>query len=199
MINQHSVMHGLAQLTEPMMTRLASLDHNGSWWHHQMKTFSVLPALWTGNSPVTGEFPSQRPVTRSFYVFFELCLNKKLSKRLWGWWFEMPSRPLWHQCNGWRSWISETEAAVFSLLVTTSYHHIDDNAWCNKRKYCMILLSVWKLSNLCLNSKSQDKTRQIRTPVLRIPPAVTTQAKMKNWLHECQKWVSHMIGHYVHI
>ena len=42
-------------------------------------------------------------------------------------------------------------------------------------------------------------TRQIRTPVLRIPPAVTSQAKMKNWLHECQKWVSHMIGHYAHI
>ena len=43
------------------------------------------------------------------------------------------------------------------------------------------------------------QTRQIRTPVLRIPPAVTSQAKMKNWLHECQKWVSHMIGQYAHI
>ena len=43
------------------------------------------------------------------------------------------------------------------------------------------------------------QTRQIRTPVLRIPPAVTSQAKMKNWLHECQKWVSHMIGQYGHI
>ena len=43
------------------------------------------------------------------------------------------------------------------------------------------------------------QTRQIRTPVLRIPPAVTSQAKMKNWLHECQKWASHMIGQYAHI
>ena len=43
------------------------------------------------------------------------------------------------------------------------------------------------------------QTRQIRTPVLRIPPAVTSQAKMKNWLHESQKWVSHMIGQYAHI
>ena len=49
------------------------------------------------------------------------------------------------------------------------------------------------------NKISQISTRQIRTPVLRIPPAVTSQAKMKNWLHECQKWVSHMIGHYAHI
>ena len=52
-------------------------------------------------------------------------------------------------------------------------------------------------TSLGLNELSQ--TRQIRTPVLRIPPAVTSQAKMKNWLHECQKWVSHMIGHYAHI
>ena len=44
-----------------------------------------------------------------------------------------------------------------------------------------------------------DRTRQIRTPVLRLHPAVTSQAKMKNWLHECQKWVSHMIGHFAHI
>ena len=37
-----------------------------SWWRHQMETFSALLALCAGNSPVTGEFPSQRPVTRSF-------------------------------------------------------------------------------------------------------------------------------------
>ena len=34
----------------------------------------ALLALWAGNSPVTGEFPSQRPVTRSFDVFFDLRL-----------------------------------------------------------------------------------------------------------------------------
>ena len=42
-----------------------------TWWRHQMETFSALLALCAGNSPVTGEFPSQRPVTRSFYVFFD--------------------------------------------------------------------------------------------------------------------------------
>ena len=40
-----------------------------SWWQHQMETFSTLLALCEKNSPVTGEFPSQRPVTRSFGVF----------------------------------------------------------------------------------------------------------------------------------
>ena len=56
--------------------------------------FSVTGHL-CGNSPVTGEFPSQRPVTLSFDVFFYLRLNKRLSKQSWGWWFETPSRPLW--------------------------------------------------------------------------------------------------------
>ena len=37
-----------------------------------------------------GEFPTQRPVMRSFDVFFELRLNKHLSKQPWGWWFETP-------------------------------------------------------------------------------------------------------------
>ena len=45
------------------------------------------------------KFPSQMPVTRSFDVFFGLCLNKLLSKQSWGWWFETPSRSLWRQYN----------------------------------------------------------------------------------------------------
>ena len=46
-----------------------------------------------------GEFPTQRPVTRSFDAFFDLRLNKRLSKLPWGWWFETPSWSLWRQCN----------------------------------------------------------------------------------------------------
>ena len=68
-----------------------------SWWRHPMETFSVLLAICAGNSPVTGE--AQRPVTWSFDVFFDLCLNKQLSKQWWGWWFEMPSSSLLHHCN----------------------------------------------------------------------------------------------------
>ena len=74
----------------------APLKH--TWWCHQMETISTLLAIWTGNSPVPGEFPTQRPVMRSFDVFFDLRLNKWLSKQSWGWWFEMLSCPLWH-CN----------------------------------------------------------------------------------------------------
>ena len=70
-----------------------------SWWRHQMETFSALLAICTGNSPVPGEFPAQRPVTRSFDVFFDPRLNKRLSKQSWGWWFETLLRPLWRHCN----------------------------------------------------------------------------------------------------
>ena len=67
-----------------------------SWWRHQMETIFVLLALCAGNPPVSGEFPAQR---RSFDVFFDLRLNKPLSKQSLGWWFETPSRPLQSHCN----------------------------------------------------------------------------------------------------
>ena len=65
-----------------------------SWWRHQMETLSALLALCA----VTGEFPTPRPVARSLDVFFDLCLNKRLSKQSLGWWFETPSRSLWRNC-----------------------------------------------------------------------------------------------------
>ena len=79
-------------------TALYITTHN-SWWRHQMEAFSALLAICAGNSPVPGEFPLQRPVTRSFDVFFDLRLSKPLSKQSRGWWFETPSRPLWRHCN----------------------------------------------------------------------------------------------------
>ena len=66
-------------------------------------TFSVTGHL-CGNSPVSGEFPAQRPVTRSFDIFFDLCLNKRLSKQSWGWWFETLSCPLWRHRNILQIW-----------------------------------------------------------------------------------------------
>ena len=62
-----------------------------------METFSALLALCVGNSPVNGEFPTQRPVKWSFDAFFDLRLNKRLSKLSKRRWFETPSRS-WRQC-----------------------------------------------------------------------------------------------------
>ena len=70
------------------------------WWRHPMETFPVLLELCAGNSPVTGEFPAQRPMRRSFDVLFDLHLNKRLSKQSWGGWSVTPSRSLWRRCSG---------------------------------------------------------------------------------------------------
>ena len=58
-----------------------------------------------GESPV---IPPQMPVTRYFYVFFDLRLNKRLSKQSRRWWLDTPSRSLWRHWNG-----NKTHLALF--------------------------------------------------------------------------------------
>ena len=74
-------------------------DATSSWWRHEMETFSALLAICAGNSPVPGEFPTQRPVTRSCNVFFDLRPNKRLSEQWWGWWFATQLWSLWRHRN----------------------------------------------------------------------------------------------------
>ena len=84
-------------------------DKANTYWSdgmNRMKTssnrniFRIAGPLCGEFSPVTVEFPWQGPVTRSFDVFFDLCLNIRLSKQSRVWWFETPSRPLLRHCNG---------------------------------------------------------------------------------------------------
>ena len=93
------------------------------------------PRYWpfcAGNSPVTGEFPAQRPVTRSFAAFFDLRLNKKLSKQSWGWLLETTWRPLRRHCNvtilsplPWPVHISTLAGSFLcDLEDTISLHHL---------------------------------------------------------------------------
>ena len=72
-------------------TDCCSFSNIESWWRNQMETFSALLAL--------SEVPSQRPVTRSFVIFFDLRLNKQLSKQSKRRWFGTPWRSLWSHCN----------------------------------------------------------------------------------------------------
>ena len=91
------------------------------------ENISVLLAICAGNSTVAGEFPAQRPVTRSFDVFFDLRLNKQLSKQSWGWWFETLSRPFWRHCNGGNHVITQRYnqrgVGKFDLSLTATKHH----------------------------------------------------------------------------
>ena len=67
-----------------------------AWWRYRMETFSELLALCAGKSPHKGRW-------RGALMFFSaLCLNKRLSKQSWGWWFETPSHPLWRHSDGYR-------------------------------------------------------------------------------------------------
>ena len=75
------------------------------------KTFSALLAFCAGIHR-SGEFTAQRPVTRSFDVYFDLRPNTRSSKQWWGWWFETPSCPLWRHCNVRGHWQS------FHMFVT---------------------------------------------------------------------------------
>ena len=77
------------------MNRLAKHDDVIKWKHF----LRYLLAFCAGNSTVAGEFPAQRPVTRSLGASFDLRLNKRLSKQSRGWWFETPSCPLRRHCK----------------------------------------------------------------------------------------------------
>ena len=66
-------------------------------WHLMMTSSNGTIFRVTG--PLCGEFPAKRPVARSFGVFFDLCVNKRLSKQSWCWWFETLSRSFWRHHN----------------------------------------------------------------------------------------------------
>ena len=110
-----------------------------------METFSVLLVLCAGNSPVTGD------------IFFDLRLNKQFSKQSWGWWFEMPSCPLWHHCNAiwwnfmalWRSMFLLDIWTMLRIINTFGPHHnnchfADNILKCIflHVKFC-ILIQIW--------------------------------------------------------
>ena len=79
----------------------------------------------------TGEFPTQRPVTRNFVVFFDLRLNKRLSKQSWGWWFETPFRSLWRHGNVQNSGLrlAETNIRILFSLIKRYKICVIHNLW----------------------------------------------------------------------
>ena len=132
--------HYMASTANAFILNLTvSLSHT-PWWRHQMETISALLAICTGNSPVTGEFLAQRAVTRSFDVFFNLCLNKQLSKQLsksWGWWFETPSWSLWRHCN------------AHAHILQTHYMYWLQNKWWRSN------MDMWWVEFAWMNNLSQ--------------------------------------------
>ena len=78
------------------VTDVCSCESDWQWIHDDVFKWKHFLRYWP---LVRGNHRSLRPVTWSFTVFFDLRLNKRLSKQSWGWRFETPSRPLWRHCN----------------------------------------------------------------------------------------------------
>ena len=130
-----------------------------SWWRHQVETFSALLAICAWNSPVPGEFPAQRPVTQIFDVFFDLRLNKRLSKQPWGWRFDTPSWSLWRQCNVYcQNRLKE--------IISTNYH-VRSYAWnecvvAHGTLFCCVALAhMITKTSVSNNIKTQQNTNRI--------------------------------------
>ena len=126
----------------------------------RLKTYARWPSMMTssngnifrvtvhlcGEFTGPGEFPTQRPVTRSFDVFFDLSLNKRLSKQSRGWWFQTQSRPLWRHCNAEAGDCSHPPPMAHRDMVTT---HSSKQL----QLYRTISLPVYRLRKLLIVSK----------------------------------------------
>ena len=90
---------GLSRLQTPQLH--LSGDMCSSRNHDDIIKWKHFPCNWPFEWEFTGPrwIPAQRPVTRSFDVFFDLHRNKWQSKQWWGWWFETSSSSLWRHCN----------------------------------------------------------------------------------------------------
>ena len=94
-----------------------------------------------------GEFPTQRPVTRSFDVFFDLCLNKRLNKQPRGWWFGTPSWSLWRQCNEFDDAIMQFDTWEHWRGLTKWIYRI--HHWDPFYKHGITLILPWINNNMC--------------------------------------------------
>ena len=191
------------------MTQQSKSGWTSSWWSHQMETFSALLAICAGNSPVPGEFPTQRPVTRSFDVYFDLRLNKRLCKQSWGWWFETLLCPLWRHGNG------STRLLICGLCLIDLLHkshnapvpyptmphfvtemcthvHISVTKWCIMGYLSNALWDLWDGSIECfervlpfllqiVNIMSKYRMGSVRI-LLSWKPAISS---FSEWMREC--------------
>ena len=151
-----------------------------------------------------GEFPTQRPVTRSFDVFFDLY--KRLSKQPWGWWFETLSWTLWRHCNEhtntrlncvmlcfvvvwYRLWFHQHPQGYFANTGTMNRMLLNQfrRIWVNKQ-----LLLTWFNFNPGVDKVSHSLSC-VGSNYLSI-------AELQRWNHWIWEWKSDFIPHFhVHV
>ena len=101
--------------------------------HDDAIKWKHFPRCWPFLRGILG----QKPVTRSFDVFFDLRLNKQFSKQSWGWWFETPSRTLWPCGNG--TLLQSLHQAYMHLF--HKWHVYISTLWCQLE--LLLRLYVW--------------------------------------------------------
>ena len=102
-----------------------------------------------------GDFPAQRPVTRSFDVFFYLRPNERLSKQPWGWWFETPSWSLWRHgnyltdgntfrpmCKPKQTVEQAVELPVIWVVLTLRWRHFNENVCAMLRRSFDVIMAL---------------------------------------------------------
>ena len=111
--------------------------------------------LLCGEFTSLGEFPTQRPVTRGFGVFFDLRLNKQLSKQSWGWWFETPTRSLWRHRNDFvhiyntSQWLCTRFMFCWALVLVDFKIYPSGLLHCHRSPHMIVSLMKNILSNFC--------------------------------------------------
>ena len=130
-----------------------------AWWRHQMEIFSALLAVCKGNSPVTGEFLAQRPVTRSFDVFFDLRLIDDLRR---------------HRAN-----YDVTVVLCLVLIVVRSWHNLTQNISSSQMEIYTLYAGLgnarskvqspakWRLFRLDLNVLICGISAMSKAPIIR--------------------------------
>ena len=112
--------------------------------HDDIMKWKQFPGYWPfvwviHRSPVNS--PHKGPVTRSFDVFFDLRLYKRLSKQSICWWFEMPSCSLWHYCNELKLKYSGWKGSIPWLMMNWLL------AWPgHKKNMALIMQDKWDLA-----------------------------------------------------
>ena len=149
-------------------------DIHKTWWRHQVKTFSTLVAF---------EFTTQRPVTRSFDVFFVLHLNKQLRKQSWGWWFETTSLSLWRHCdeNGEILCVFFGKVSIDFIprvVLLVLYNGLPQCQWCAFHEYCLIIHFIHQK---ILITKNQPKHIRMHITWDITSLSQTAYARDSNW------------------
>ena len=69
--------------------------------------------------------PRTKASDADLWCFFDRRPNNQLSKQSWGWWFEMPSCPLWCHCNVMLEFLQITTR--WTYIIVHVYIHFTDS------------------------------------------------------------------------